>query len=127
MLRGSWDGSVGAPVVMQINPDMLPVSIASVSLEGADVRELTDFVEGTLLPKLEGIDGVASVSVSGAVEETVAITIDEGRIELLNSLILREVDGELADVEAPAGQRAGAALRRQAPPRQRKGQHAFPD
>ena len=100
MLRGSWSDSVGAPVVMQINPDMLPVSIASVSLEGADVRELTDFVDETLLPKLEGIDGVASVSVSGAVEETVSITIDEDRIELLNSLILREVDEELADVEA---------------------------
>ena len=100
MLRGSWSDSVGAPVVMQINPDMLPVSIASVSLEGADVRELTDFVDETLLPKLEGIDGVASVSVSGAVEETVSITIDEDRIELLNSLILREVDEELADAEA---------------------------
>ena len=85
MLRGSWSDSVGAPVVMQINPDMLPVSIASVSLEGADVRELTDFVDETLLPKLEGIDGVASVSVSGAVEETVAITIDEDRIELLTA------------------------------------------
>ena len=54
MLRGSWSDSVGAPVVMQINPDMLPVSIASVSLEGADVRELTDFVDETLLPKLGG-------------------------------------------------------------------------
>ena len=94
------DDAVGAPVVMQIIPNMLPVSIASVSLEGADVRELTDFVDETLLPKLEGIDGVASVSVSGAVEETVAVTIDEERIELLNSLILREVDDELADVEA---------------------------
>ena len=100
MLRGSWDDAVGAPVVMQIDPNMLPVSIASVSLEGADVHELTDFVEGEILPRLEGIDGVASVSVSGAVEETVAVTIDEGRIELLNSLILREVDDELADVEA---------------------------
>ena len=100
MLRGSWDDAVGAPVVMQIDPNMLPVSIASVSLEGADVHELTDFVEGEILPRLEGIDGVASVSVSGAVEETVAVTIDEERIELLNSLILREVDDELADVEA---------------------------
>ena len=72
MLRGSWDDAVGAPVVMQIDPNMLPVSIASVSLEGADVHELTDFVEGEILPRLEGIDGVASVSVSGAVEETVA-------------------------------------------------------
>ena len=100
MLRGSWDDAVGAPVVMQIDPNMLPVSIASVSLEGADVHELTDFVEGEILPRLEGIDGVASVSVSGAVEETVAVTIDEERIELLNSLILREVDDELAEVEA---------------------------
>ena len=50
MLRGSWSDSVGAPVVMQINPDMLPVSIASVSLEGADVRVLKLFYKGVLKP-----------------------------------------------------------------------------
>ena len=99
MLRGEWSDSVGAPVVMKINPDMMPVSVASVSLEGADVRELTAFVDETLMPRLESIDGVASVSASGAVEEHVAVTIEQSRIDMLNSIILREVNEELADVE----------------------------
>ena len=60
MLRGSWSDSVGSPVVMQINPDMLPVSIASVSLEGADVRALTNFVDETLQLFTEGRSGQIS-------------------------------------------------------------------
>ena len=99
MLRGEWSDSVGAPVVMKINPDMLPVLVASVSLDGSDIYELSDFVTGTLQPKLEAIDGVASVTVSGAVEQSVLITIDQNRIDIVNHLILQEIDQELAEVE----------------------------
>ncbi len=99
LLRGTWNDSVGAPVVMKLNPDMLPISVASVSMEGSDLHQLSDFVNDTLVPRLEGIDGVASVNVSGAVEESVRITIDEDRIDIVNSLILKDVDAELAKVE----------------------------
>lgn len=99
LLRGTWNDSVDAPVVMKLNPDMLPISVASVSMEDSDLHQLSDFVNDTLVPRLEGIDGVASVNVSGAVEESVRITIDEDRIDIVNSLILKDVDAELAKVE----------------------------
>ena len=99
LLRGTWNDSVDSPVVMKLNPDMLPISVASVSMEDSDLHQLSDFVNDTLVPRLEGIDGVASVNVSGAVEESVRITIDEDRIDIVNSLILKDVDAELAKVE----------------------------
>ncbi|MDO5323003.1 MAG: efflux RND transporter permease subunit [Clostridia bacterium] len=98
-LEGDWDDSIGTPVVMKLNPDMLPVSIATVSLDGADLYELSDYVENTLVSKYEAVDGVARVTASGILTQQVDITIEQSRIDALNSAILREVDEELADVE----------------------------
>ena len=99
LLEGDWDDSIGTPVVMKLNPDMLPVSVATVSLDGADLYELSDYVEDTLVSKYEAVDGVARVTASGILTQQVDITIEQSRIDALNSAILREVDEELADVE----------------------------
>lgn len=64
VLQGSWDDTVSAPYVLKINPSMLPVMVAAVSREDMDVYALSDFVTGELSPKLEGVSGVASISVS---------------------------------------------------------------
>lgn len=98
LLRGNWDDSVSAPVVMKLNPDMLPVSIVSVSMDGMDIVELSAFVE-ELAAEYESVAGVASATASGLVKQSVQITLSQERIDALNSAILREIDAELADVE----------------------------
>ncbi len=98
-LSAGWSDSVGAPAMMKINPDMLPVTIVSVSREDMDIYELSDYVENTLIPEYEAINGVASVTSSGVITQEVDVTIDQDRIDTLNSAILREVDSELADAE----------------------------
>ena len=98
-LEAGWSDSVGAPVIMKINPDMLPVSIVSVSMEGMDIVELSEYVTNELIPEYESIDGVARVTASGVITREVDITIDQDRIDILNKAILREVNEELADVE----------------------------
>ena len=35
-LESYWDDSVGSPIIMKLNPDMLPVMIAAVGVEGMD-------------------------------------------------------------------------------------------
>ena len=57
--------TVGDPYVLKMNPSMLPVQVAALSYDGKDITQLSDFVNDTLSPKLEGITGVASVTVSG--------------------------------------------------------------
>ena len=98
-LSAGWSDSVGAPAMMKINPDMLPVTIVSVSRDDMDIYELSDYVENTLIPEYEAINGVASVTSSGVITQEVDVTIDQDRIDTLNSAILREVDSELADAE----------------------------
>ncbi len=99
-LAGGWDDSIGTPVIMKLNPDMLPVTISTVSMDDADLYELSEYVEDTLVPRFESVDGVARVTASGILTQQVDITIEQSRIDALNSAILKEVDGELADVEA---------------------------
>ena len=98
-LSGGWDDAIGSPVAMKLNPDMLPVAILSVSRDDMDILELSDYVEDELIPAFEGLNGVASASASGVIDQRIDVTIEQSRIDVLNSAILREVDEQLADVE----------------------------
>ena len=98
-VAGSWDDGIGTPVAMKINPDMLPVTILSVTRDDMDIIELSDYVENELVPEFEAINGVASATASGVIEQTLDVTIEQSRIDVLNSAILKEVDAELAEVE----------------------------
>ena len=78
-LSGSWGEKVGTPYTMKINPNMLPVAIVAISKENSTIYELSDFTKDTLENKLEGIDGVASISVGGIVEQSLEVVLSEQR------------------------------------------------
>ncbi len=99
-LSGYWGDHVGAPMIMQINPDMLPVMTAAVDVEDMGSKEITDYVNNELIPALESLEGVASVSASGQLEETVMITLDQTKIDGLNSLVQKEIGNEFKDPQA---------------------------
>ena len=95
VLQGSWDDTVSAPYVLKINPSMLPVMVAAVSREDMDVYALSDFVTGELSPKLEGVSGVASISVSGAVTREAHVILDEAKLKALSEKLADAVRTEL--------------------------------
>ncbi len=87
-----FDETVGNPIIMKLNPNMLPVMIAAVDMEGADSIELSDYVEDSLAPSLEGINGVASVTTMGVVEESVQVIIREDRVKEVNKKVKKALD-----------------------------------
>ena len=93
-LSGYWGDNVGSPMIMQINPDMLPVMTAAVDVEGMSALEITEYVETELIPAFESLKGVASASASGMLEETVMVTLDPIKIQAINDLVQKEVKGE---------------------------------
>lgn len=99
-LQGSWDDSVGTPYVLKINPAMLPVEIAAVSREGMDVAELSEFVEETLAGKLEGITGVASVSVGGVLQRQMNVILSQEKLDALSAKLAAAVNGQLDAAQA---------------------------
>lgn len=104
-LKGSWSDTVGDPYVLKMNPSMLPVQVAALSYDGKDITELSDFVTDTLPPKLEGITGVASVTVSGAVQHQLHVILSQKKLDDLSRRLSDAIAKQLDDA---AGQLASA-------------------
>ena len=99
-ISGYWGDNVGTPMIMKINPDMLPVMTASVDVEGMSALEITEYVDTELIPAFESLEGVASASASGMLEETVMVTLDPIKIQAINDLVQAEVKGEFKKPQA---------------------------
>ncbi len=76
---------VGSPMIIKLNPDMMPIMQMSVSKEGLTQQELTIYVEEEIIPQIERVPGVASVSISGAYESEVQVVLDEAALEIINT------------------------------------------
>ncbi len=98
-LSGSWDDKVGTPYIMKINPNMLPVAVVAVSKADSTIYELSDFTKDVLQNKLEGINGVASVSIGGIVEQSIEVVLSEDKIKNVNDTVQTAVKKQFADAE----------------------------
>ena len=94
-LSGGWSDMVGTPYVLKINPSMLPVQVAGVSMEGMDTIELTDFLNDELMNKLEGIPGVARISTTGMIHQELHVILDQELIDAANQKVVDAINKEL--------------------------------
>ncbi len=95
MIKGYLDEMVQPPVMMKMNPNMLPVQMLSIDVDGMDIKKLSEYVKNVIAPRLERIDGIATVNVSGVVQDNVAIRFNQEKIDKINDDILKSVNGEL--------------------------------
>lgn len=98
-IAGSLPEAAGSPVLMKINPDMLPIMVLAVDSDNMARNELSEFTSSTIIPALERVDGVASVSGSGLVESQIRVELDQAKIDELNDKVLAAIDGSLATAE----------------------------
>ena len=99
VLEGQWSDMVGTPYVLKINPSMIPVMVAAVSREGSDVYALSNLVTDELTGKLEGVSGVASVTVSGALTRQAHVILDQAKMEALSAKLADAVKAQLKKAE----------------------------
>lgn len=99
-LTGQFPDSAGSPVIMQIDPDMMPVMIASADVDGMDQAEVSNYVDNELLPLLESIEGVASVTATGVLDTDLQVTMNQEKIDALNEQILSKIDAQFTDAQA---------------------------
>ena len=89
------DGAID-PIIVNMNlSDMLPT--AMVALMGDDLAAAQTLAEDVVVPALERIDGVASVSISGGVTEQISVDVDSTRAAgygLSNSYIIQYMTAE---------------------------------
>ena len=98
-IESYWDDSVGNPIIMKLNPDMLPVMIAAVGVEGMTNAEVSAYAEEKVIPRLESIEGVASATATGLIDENVHVVIRQEKIDAINEQVFGSIDNELADAQ----------------------------
>ena len=98
-LKSGWDDTVSSPIIMQIDPDMLPIMTAAVGVEGMDSLEVSEYVENEIIPALESIEGVASASATGMIEEHVVVTLNNEKIEALNQKVQSVINEQFVEPE----------------------------
>ncbi|MCP1102829.1 multidrug efflux pump subunit AcrB [Aequitasia blattaphilus] len=94
-IYGYWPEGIGNPMILKLNPNMLPIIIMAVSVEGEDEVGASKYIEEKVLPNIESIEGVASVSTLGSVEESIEITLDDQKIRDVNASIQKKMDEEI--------------------------------
>ena len=96
-LTGTWNEKIGNPMIMKLNPDMMPVMVAALSVEGMTVQEISDYANDTIIPALESVDGVGSTYASGIIEESINVVIRQEKIDKINQKLKDSVSDKLDD------------------------------
>lgn len=92
------------PMVIKMDMSMMPVAMMSVSYDGMDITQTKKFIEDNVQNKLEAIDGVASVNVSGAMDRVIEVEVDPEKL-FGNSMTMTDAVNAIAAQNAnlPAG------------------------
>ncbi|UOY92987.1 efflux RND transporter permease subunit [Ectobacillus sp. JY-23] len=72
---------VQEPAISRLSLNAFPVISLSASAKGQSLADLTKLVEKELVPVLEGIEGVSSVTIAGQQVEEVQLTFDEAKLK----------------------------------------------
>ncbi|MFV0255123.1 MAG: efflux RND transporter permease subunit [Erysipelotrichaceae bacterium] len=94
-VSGNFDDLVGAPTLMNINPTVLPIIQGAIDVEGMDIIELSELFKEDILPQLERVDGVASISSGGIIENQLLVELSQEKIDAINDKIIASVDQDL--------------------------------
>ncbi|MDR1495692.1 MAG: efflux RND transporter permease subunit, partial [Clostridiales Family XIII bacterium] len=92
------------PMVIAMNPDMLPIQQLYVSAD-MDMSRLNALVEEEIVPAIERVEGVASVNSFGGKEEEISVELNQAKLDGYH-LTLMQVQQALAaeNVSLPSGE-----------------------
>ncbi len=94
-----WEDTIGNPIIMKMNPEMLPIMVAGIDYDDKSSLEVTDLVNQEVIPDLESVEGVASVSAAGEIEEKIEVIIREEKVKQMNREVRRAINAQLSDAE----------------------------
>lgn len=81
-IAGFLPDGANSPMVMRIDPNAMPVIMAS--LTGAELNELQDIAELEVQPALERVTGVASAAITGGIEREIQVNLNESMLSAFN-------------------------------------------
>lgn len=84
LVGAGFPSGVGTPIIMKMNPDMLPIIQLTASVEGMSQQEISAYIEKEVMPELDSVPGVASTSATGLLTNTVQVELSDEKIAALN-------------------------------------------
>lgn len=100
LIEGYLPEGAGEPMVLKMDTSMMPAAMLSVTYEGMNPIQTKKFVENNVQNKLEAVEGIASVNVSGAQDRVIEIQVDPEKLfgygvdisDVANSIAARNVN-----------------------------------
>ena len=89
MITPYFPDEIGSPMIMKINPDMMPVEILTASVDGMNDDEAAAYIEEKIIPEIKSVEGVASATATGLIENFVDVTICEDKISSVMTISTR--------------------------------------
>ncbi len=104
LIRDFLPSDAGQPLTFAFNPSMQPIMFFNVSSNLLGEVELKQILKEQVEPRLERLEGVASVDVSGGTEREIQVRIDPYKLSA-NNLTMDQVVNALrvANLDVPGG------------------------
>ena len=99
-IESSFPETASKPLVIKMNMDMMPVTVAAVGLKGKSPAEVSKYVRDNLESDLEGIEGVASVTKIGMVDEGIQVVLDQDKIDKVNDDVSAAIRSKFGEGES---------------------------
>ncbi|WP_026477733.1 efflux RND transporter permease subunit [Alkaliphilus transvaalensis] len=93
-----------APIILKIDPNALPIMTLGVGGQ-QDLSQLQEITENRIKPRLERLEGVASVSITGGYQERVEIVVDPAILQSYG-ITVDQLSGiiKAENINLPAGE-----------------------
>jgi HAE1 family hydrophobic/amphiphilic exporter-1 len=75
---------INPPTIQTFDPNSAPILQFGVSGEGADMSDVNDYLQNTLGPNLQRVDGVANVTIDGAPSKQFEVLLNPNRLGYYN-------------------------------------------
>ena len=107
MIAGYLPSAADNSRIIKINPDMMPILNFSITVDDMDISESTYWIEDKILPRLERIEGVATISISGGAKNQVQVILDETSIKKINDELKEDLAQQAEKEMLEQGTKAG--------------------
>ena len=98
-IEGYLPENASKPVVIKMNLNMMPVTVAAVGLKGKSPVEVSEFVKEEIEADLEGIEGVASVAKIGMIDEGIQVVLSQDKIDDINAEVSAAIRSKFGEGE----------------------------
>lgn len=99
-IKSFWPDTVGNPMIMKLNPSMMPILITALSTDDGDAATSSKTIEEKVIPEIESVEGVASVTSYGNIEETVEVAINQEQVAAVNADMKAKLDAKFQEADA---------------------------